>query len=193
VNERTSVLAGWAGEAKRNAGWLIFLGVVMIILGVIAIASPFITGLAVTVVVGAMLTISGIARTIAAFKADSFGQGALAFIGGVLVTIAGLIMMFRPGLGLATLTLMLAAVFITKGVFEIIMSFRMKPEKGWGWMLFNGIAAVLLGIFLMAEWPMSGNWAIGTLAGIEILVSGWTMVSIGGAARSAASEVEDAA
>jgi uncharacterized membrane protein HdeD (DUF308 family) len=138
-----------------------------------------------------MLALSGVTRTVGAFKAETFGQGTLAFLGGVLITIVGLAMMFRPNLGLATLTLMLAAAFFTNGVLAVIMAFRMKPEKGWGWMLFNGIVGVVVGIFLLADWPLSGTWAVGTLAGIEILISGWTMVSIGGAARSAVSEAED--
>ena len=83
---------------------------------------------------------------------------ALAFLGGVLVTIVGLAMTFRPGLGLATLTLMMAAAFLIEGVLNIVMAFRMKPEKGWGWMLFNGLVVAALGVFLMAEWPVSGTW-----------------------------------
>ena len=171
MNERASALADWARKAKKNAGWLIFLGIATIVLGVVALASPYITGLAVTVLVGVMLTFSGVARTIGAFKADSFGQGSLGFLGGALVTIVGLAMMFRPNIGLATLTLMLAAVFFIDGVFSVIMSFRMRPENGWGWMLFNGIVGVLLGIFLMAEWPVSGTWAVYNAIGKSLKVN----------------------
>ena len=193
MTEAADTVGEWAGEAKKNAGWLTFLGILTVLVGVFAIATPFIAGLAVTIWVGAMLTVSGVSRTIGAFKADSFGQGALAFVGGVLVALAGLIMMFRPGVGMATLTLMLAAAFFVDGGFGIVMSFQVKPQKGWGWMLFSGVTGVLLGVLLMARWPVSGAWAIGTLAGIEMLINGWSLVSIGGAARSVASEVESAA
>lgn len=109
ITDKTSAMADWAKETRKNSGWLIFLGVLTIILGVIAIASPYITGLTVTVIVGVSLLFSSIARIVGAFKADSFGQGALAFVGGLLTGAAGLIMVLRPGLGLATLTLILAA------------------------------------------------------------------------------------
>ena len=173
----------WIEKAKKNAGWLIALGVIEIIAGILAIGSPLITGIAVTILVGAMLVVAGIARIISVFKADSFGSGVLAFIGGLLGTIAGFLLLARPGIGLATLTLLMAAYLIADGVSRVVLAFRIKPAGGWGWMVFGGLISVLLGLFIGWEWPLSGTWAIGTWVGVHLLVTGMSTISIGRSAR----------
>ena len=149
----------WIEEAKKNTGLLIFLGVLTVILGFIAIGAPMITGVAVSIMVGALLFIAGIAQVVHAFKSGQWGTGILGTLIGVLGVIAGLLMMFRPVTGLLTITLMLAIYFIVDGIFEIIASFKIKPDSGWGWVLFNGIIALLLGLMIWRQWPVSGAWA----------------------------------
>jgi len=178
----------WLAEAKKNAGWLVGLGVLTVIAGFLAVAAPLASGLGVAVFVGAAVLVGGTARLIASFKAESFGQGAIAVLGGALAVIAGLIMMARPGLALATMTLMLAVYLLVDGVFGAIVAFGMRPQKGWGWMLFSAATGVLVGILLLREWPLTGMWAIGTLAGIHLMVSGFSMISIGSMARRLAGD-----
>ena len=180
---------GWLEEAKKNAGWLVALGVLTVIAGILAIASPLLSGLTVVVFIGLALAIGGVARTIAAFSAGSFGQGTLAFIGGILAFGAGLILAARPGIGLATLTLMLGAYLLVDGFSSAVLAFRVRPESGWGSMLFSAAMGVILGFFLLREWPLSGLWAIGTLLGVNLLVSGFSLISVGSAARSLAKRV----
>jgi uncharacterized membrane protein HdeD (DUF308 family) len=90
------------------------------------------------------------------------------------------------------LTLFLAAYFLIDGICEIIAAFKIKPDQGWGWMLFNGVIAVLLGAMIWRQWPVSGAWAIGILVGVHILISGWSMVIFGTGARRFAGAIEDA-
>jgi uncharacterized membrane protein HdeD (DUF308 family) len=179
----------WVGVAKKNSGWLIALGVIQIIVGILAIMAPLVTGIATTLLVGGFLVVAGFMRVIGAFKAGSFGRGLLAFLAGVLAVVAGFLMLARPGLGLATLTLMLAAFLFATGISEIILAFHVRPEKGWGWMVFDGVIAILLGLLIGWQWPVSGMWAVGTLVGIHILINGWTGIMVGIGARSAAKEV----
>jgi uncharacterized membrane protein HdeD (DUF308 family) len=141
--------------------------------------------------VGFLLILAGITRTIFAFKAQSWGKGILAFVLGLLTLLVGLAMVFRPVLGLTSLTLVLAAYFFIDGIFEIFEAFDLKPLKGWGWMLFGGIVSVLLGFMIWAQWPVSGAWAIGILVGIKLIFAGWAMVGIGAAGRSIAGTAED--
>ncbi len=173
----------WIEEAKKNTGLLIFLGVLTVILGFIAIGAPMITGVAVSIMVGALLFIAGIAQVVHAFKSGQWGTGILGTLIGVLGVIAGLLMMLRPVTGLLTITLMLAIYFIVDGIFEIIASFKIKPDSGWGWVLFNGIIALLLGLMIWRQWPVSGAWAVGILVGIHILFSGFSMIFLGTAAK----------
>jgi len=185
------IVSSWVKDAKKNAGWLIFLGAVSVIVGMMALGSPLVAGMSVAIVVGCFMLVAGISHIIGAFKAGSFGSGTLAFLGGLFTTVAGLLMFFRPLFGLATLTLILAAYFFFEGITGIALAFRIKPEKGWGWMLFSSILALLLGIFIFRQWPISGAWAIGTLVGIHLLFRGWSFIAIGMAARSGLSEVQE--
>jgi uncharacterized membrane protein HdeD (DUF308 family) len=183
----------WVHHAKRNATLLIILGVLMVIFGVLAIASPLMTGLAVAMFVGALMLVSGVLRIVAAIKSGHWGSGILGTLLGLLGIAAGIILLARPLLGLATLTLLLAAYFLATGICEIMVSFKMKPEKSWGWMLFGGIVSVLLGFMIWRQWPVSGAWAIGVLVGIHILVIGFTMIFVGSGARGIAGDLDDAA
>lgn len=186
-----AVAAPLAKAVKKDATTLIILGVLTVILGVLAMMSPMVAGMTVAVMVGFLLIIGGIARTIFAFKAQSWGKGILAFVLGVLTLLIGLVMVFRPVLGLTSLTMVLAAYFFIDGFFEIFEAFDLKPLKGWGWMLFGGIVSVLLGFLIWRQWPVSGAWAIGILVGIKLIFAGVAMVAIGGAGRSVAGAAED--
>ncbi len=174
---------------RRRA--LIIFGALTVILGILAMMAPLVAGVAVSVTGGILLIIGGIMRTLFAFKCKSWGKGILAFVLGVLTLLIGLVMVFKPILGLTSLTLVLAAYFFVDGIFEIFESFDLKPLKGWGWMLFGGIVSVLLGIMIWRQWPVSGVWAIGILVGIKLVFAGWAMVGIGAAGRSIAGTAED--
>ena len=175
--------SGWAENAKKNAGLIVFLGVLTVIAGFFSLVMPWASGVGVTLAVGVALAIGGAARLVGAFHAGSFGLGALAFIGGALTLVAGVILFARPGFGLATLTLMLGAYLLADGIFGALLAFQFRPEQGWGWMLFSAAMAGLLGVLLLKEWPLSGLWAIGTLVGINMLFAGFSLISIGSAAR----------
>lgn len=173
---------------KRSAGLGMALGIGIAIAGVLAVISPFIAGLSVTIAVGVLLVVSGVSRLFLAFKMGSFGRGLLMFVLGLLTLAAGGYLVARPGIGLQTLTLVLAAYLFVDGVFEIIYAFRLRPIKGWGWTLFSGIAALVLGIMIWRQFPVSGMWAVGTIAGIHMIFAGSSMASLSRAARSDAKD-----
>ena len=184
--------ATWFDEAKKNSGFLIFLGIMTVIFGVLAVGAPLMTGIAVAVMVGFLLLFMGIARIVHALKSGQWGTGIWGTLIGLLAVIAGLMTIFRPMVGLMSLTLFLAVYFFIDGVCEIIAAFKMKPDQGWGWLLFNGIVAVLLGVMIWRQWPVSGAWAIGILVGVHILITGWSMIILGTGARRVAGAIEDA-
>jgi uncharacterized membrane protein HdeD (DUF308 family) len=182
-------ISDWAQEVKKNAGWLVALGVLTVIAGLLAMASPLLSGMGVSVFIGIAMVVAGVARTVGAFRAGSFGQGALAFIGGILTFVAGVILATRPGFALATLTLLLGGYLLVDGISGALLAFHVRPEKGWGWMLFSAAMGVVLGILLLKEWPLSGLWAVGTLVGINLLFAGFSIISVGSAARGLAKRV----
>jgi uncharacterized membrane protein HdeD (DUF308 family) len=182
----------WVKDAKQNAGWLIVLGIISIVVGVLAIASPLVAGKALTIFIGVLMIINGVSQLLHTFKAGSFGAGVLGFLGGILTTFAGLLMFFRPLFGLAVLTGILAAYFLIDGISSITLGIRVRPESGWVWMIFSGALALLLGVYIFAKWPISGVWVIGTLIGIHFLFRGWALTAVGLAARGELSQAEEA-
>ena len=189
MSELREAVGAWAPRAAKNAGWLMALGVMTAIAGVLAVGSPLAAGLAVSVVVGVALLIAGVTRTMGAFSAGSFGQGALAAIGGIVAFVAGAISVARPGLGLEALTLMLGGYLLVDGVSGAVLAFHVRPQKGWGWMLCSSALSVVLGFMLLQDWPLSGLWAVGTLVGINLIFSGAALVSVGSSARGLVSRM----
>lgn len=178
------------GTLKRHAGVGMAVGILIIVAGVLALLSPTVAGLSVAMAVGALFIASGVSRLFLAFKMGSFGRGLLVFVMGLLAIIAGGYMLARPGMGLATLTLFLAVYFFVSGVFEIVWAFRLKPIQGWGWTLASGIAALILGVMIWRQFPVSGTWAVGTLVGIHMLFGGTALASLSHRARSAVKGVQ---
>ena len=186
-----AVAAPLAKAVKKDSTALIVLGILTVILGVLAMMAPIMTGVTVALILGILLIGAGIMRTIFAFKCKSWGKGILVFVLGLLTLLVGLYMVVRPGLALATLTLVLAIYFFVDGIFEIIEAFDLKPVKGWGWMLFGGIVSVVLGIMIWRGWPERSMLFVGILVGIKLIFAGSAMVGIGAAGRSIAGTAED--
>lgn len=180
--------AGLVDAIRENAGLTVASGVVLIIAGVLAIFSPLVAGLSITIMVGAMLAVSGISQCFLAFRAGAFGRALVVFVVGVLMTVAGFYMINQPASGLATLTLILMAYLIASGILEIVVAFQLKPADGWGLEFANGAVTLILGILLWRQFPLSGAWAIGILFGIKMLFSGWALVFIGRGAKKLISE-----
>jgi len=177
---------------KQNSGWAIAIGVLSVITGFLAIMVPYIAALSVTVFVGALLSISGVSQLIFAFKTGSIGRGLLTFVLGLLAIGVGLYMMFNPGMGLLTLTLLLAVYFFVSGISEIIGAWQMRPVKGWVWALISGVASLVLGVMIWRQFPVSGEWAVGILTGIRMIFGGMWVTAIGRGVRGAAAEVQAA-
>ena len=189
MDTETKVLSN---ALKENAGVTVAAGVALAIMGLLSIMAPLFTGAAVTILVGILMLAAGITRGVFAFRAQTFGKGALMFLLGGIVALGGLLLLARPLIGLASLTMVLAAFFFADGIIEAIYAFQLRPVKGWGWMLLSGISSGLLGFFIVYEWPVSGAWAIGVLVGVRLLFSGWSVIALGSLSRSVIDEVESA-
>jgi uncharacterized membrane protein HdeD (DUF308 family) len=175
---------------RQNAGWAVGIGILLLVLGLLSVASPLASGLAVTVSVGALLIIGGVAKCLLAFRAGAFGRAVLVFLFGVLTLIVGGYMVSQPLAGLASITLFLAAYFVATGIVAIVASVQMKPAKGWGWMLANAIVTLLLGAMIWGQWPMSGAWAVGVLFGVQLAMTGMALLTAGSAVRQVTAAVK---
>ncbi|KAB2869400.1 MAG: HdeD family acid-resistance protein [Bauldia sp.] len=168
---------------RNNWGWFLALGIIFIVGGVFAIFAPGAASLAVTLVVAIVFMWVGIMQIIGAFSDRSGGGFIWQLLIGLIMLIGGLAVYFNPVLGALTLTIVVAAMFIAKGVFQVIMAFQIRPHGSWGWVLVAGILAIVVGLLIWSEWPISGLWALGTLAGISLIFSGWSYVMMAMLAR----------
>ena len=161
---------------KNASRGSILWGFLLAFLGLFAMMTPAVSGIATTFMLGALLLSSGIGMVIYAFRSDSFGTGVLRFLFGGITVLAALWMFVNPGMALASLTLFLAAYFVVDGLFQIFASFGLA--KGKGWVIFNGIVSVLLGLMIWSSWPISGIWAVGILVGVKLIVAGMAMMAL---------------
>ncbi len=180
-----------AQPLKKASNRGMIWGVLTIFLGILAIGSPLVSGLAVAITVGAVLLLAGISMTLFAFQAPSFGRGVLRFLFGALTVLVGISALSQPGIALVNLTLLLGIYFIADGVMALIVAFNVKPTPGWGWMTFNGAVTIALGWMILKGWPVSGVWAVGILVGVRLLFAGMTMLTLGTAGRQIADSLND--
>jgi len=164
--------------------WFTVLGVVLVILGVLAIAFPFITTIAAKVFLGWLFLIGGVVQIVHAFSTQRWSEFFLDLLLGVLFVVAGGWLAFFPLTGIITLTIFLAALFVAEGILEIIMAFRLNPRTGWVWLLISGIIAIAAGVLIFAGLPSTAAWAIGLLVGINLLASGFAYLFLAAAAKA---------
>ena len=177
----------------ENWGWFMALGIALIILGTVAIVSPYIATVAAGLFFGWLLLIGGVVQIVHAFFTKTWGGFFLDLLIGILYAVGGFLMVTNLLAGIVTLTLLLIAVFIANGILEIIMAFQLRPAKGWGWVLTGGIVSILVGLMIWAKLPSSAVWAIGLLVGIRMIFSGWSFVALALAGKSAREGGEAAA
>jgi len=176
-----------AGIIKKATGWYIAIGVLFILLGMFAIAEPFVAGLGVTLLVGWMLVFGAVAHFISAFKGGGAQRVILQALVGLIYLIGGGYFLTHTIMGVSTLTLLLATVILVEGILEFVAYFRMRGTGGSGWLLVNGVVTVLLGGLIWFHWPSSTVWAIGTIVGVNLLMTGISRLMLGLAARKAIS------
>ena len=164
---------------RANARLGALSGFIMVVLGILAIASPFISGIAASTLVAATMVAAGMTTIFFCFKAGSFGSGFTQFFFGGITTLAGTIMLAMPIETMAALTALLLAYFIVDGIYTIYTGIKRKPAEGWGWVVTSGVASLVLGGLLAYQWPDSGAYAIGLLVGIRLLFAGWSVAMLG--------------
>jgi len=169
-----------------HAHWKLFLaqGIVMMVLGVLAVALPNIATLAIEIFVGWLFFIGGIFRAMSVWHTRQAPGFAWALLTAVLSIVLGLILVFRPMAGVLTLTMVLVAFFIVEGIASIIGAIEHRQHlRSWGWVLFSGVVDLLLAYLIWQGWPSSASWAIGLLVGVNMLFLGLSLVMTALAAR----------
>lgn len=164
-------------EISKKWGWILAIGVLMVILGTIGIGATFALTLTTVMFFGILILIGSGFQLLDAFRYKGWS-----LIGKMLIALlylaVGFIMVKNPLLASTTLTLFIAWALIAVGIVRIIMAFQLRGVDGWIWTLISGIAAIVLGIMILNNWPESGLWVIGMFVAIELIFNGWGMIML---------------
>ena len=171
------------GALKRNCGWMLALGIVMVALGMMGLGMVGAMTVLSVLYFGFMLLFGSGIQLVQAFQADGWSGRIWQIVIALLYLGAGIVVISDPVLASATLTLALACCFVAVGVVRIIMALRLRGGQGWVWTLIAGIAAIVLGVMILNRWPVDSLWVIGVLVSIELIFAGWSQIAIAVAAR----------
>jgi uncharacterized membrane protein HdeD (DUF308 family) len=164
---------------RAKWGWIVALGVVYVIVGFIALGSVALATVASVLVVGVMMIIAGVTEVISAFQIKSWGRFLLWVLLGLLYIVAGFVTFENPLLAAVVLTLILGASLVASGIVRIILAFSMKRETPWTLVLLSAVITLLLGLLILAHWPVSSLYILGLFLGIDLIMAGAGWIGVG--------------
>ncbi|SDJ65620.1 Uncharacterized membrane protein HdeD, DUF308 family [Bradyrhizobium sp. Rc2d] len=170
-----------SGIAALHAkwGWIVALGVIYLVAGFVALGSVVMATVASVIVVGAMMIVAGAAEIIGAFQMKSWGKFLIWALLGVLYVIAGSLTFENPLFAAVLLTLFLGASLVASGVVRLFLAFSMKRESPWVWVALSGAITLLLGLLIVARWPVNSVYILGLFLGIDLIMAGAGWISLG--------------
>ena len=180
-------------DISKRATWSIVMGVLTAAIGVFMIVYPMATATVTTIFIGWSLVFVGVAQFIFAFQSTGAGDFFLKLLTSLLYGITGLALVFFPISGVAALTILVGSAFIVQAALLVTTAFKLRPITGWGWFLADGIADAAIAILILAGWPSSSTWAIGTLVGVSVLMTGVSRVIIASRIKSGVGEIRNLA
>jgi uncharacterized membrane protein HdeD (DUF308 family) len=160
-------------------GWIVALGIVYMVAGLIALGSVVTATIASVFVVGIMMLIAGVAEVINAFQVKTWGRFLLWLLLGVLYIVAGFLTFENPLLAAALLTLLLGAALVASGIMRIGLGFGMKEATPWIWVALSGLITFLLGLVILTHWPVASLYVLGILLGIDLILAGAGWIGTG--------------
>jgi uncharacterized membrane protein HdeD (DUF308 family) len=164
---------------RAKSGWIIALGVVYVVAGIIALGSVVFATLVSVFIVGIMMLIAGVAEVINAFQIKSWGGFIIWLLLGALYIVAGFLTFENPALAAAILTLFLGVALIVSGIMRGILAFSMQAAMPWVWVLVSAIITFLLGLVIVAHWPVSSLYTLGIFLGVDLVIAGSSWIGIG--------------
>jgi uncharacterized membrane protein HdeD (DUF308 family) len=181
----TNLQSKMSAAVREHWKAFLFEGVLLVVLGLAAIIVPPLASLAVTIFLGWMFLVSGVAGLALTFWARQMPGFWWSLISAALAVAAGIILLARPVQGVLTLTIVVGAYFLAEGVTSIMYALEHRRElsERWSWMLFAGLLDILIAFMIISGLPGSADWAVGLLVGINLLFGGASLIGMALAAR----------
>jgi uncharacterized membrane protein HdeD (DUF308 family) len=179
-NSGPQSLADGIRALRSKWGWIVGFGVFSVIAGFIALGSGVMLATATAVlIIGFMMLMAGVVEIVAAFNAKDWGHRILWLLLGALYVFAGFVCIQNPFQAATLLTLMLGIALIVVGLLRIFLATRMKQGTPWGWVVVSGIISFLLGLMIVAKWPISSAYVLGIFLGVDLIFMGTGWITIG--------------
>lgn len=166
-------------ELHARWGWFVGLGIVLLVLGVLALGYVFTATLVSVLFIGAMMVIAGLGQLAHAWRVKRAGGFLFWSASGLFYLAAGLFAMFNPIQGASMLTLLLGAMLIAVGFLRIWLWFSNRGQRGWGWLGLSGVLTLAIGLLIAANWPANSLWILGLLLAVDLLFQGWSALLLG--------------
>lgn len=173
---------------RRFSNMFLIEGIVLVVLGVLAVAVPQVATIAVTIFLGWLFLISGVVGLATTFMARGMPGFWWALLSALVAIAAGLVLVASPAQGALSLTFVLVAFFLIQGVATVMYAIDHRKELSgrWGFMLFSGLITLVLAAMIFAGLPGTAGWALGLLVGIDMVFGGFALIAMAMAAKSAA-------
>ena len=171
--------------SKQVSGFSIVLSILLIVCGILAIMLPVAMSLGVVILIAWLLIIGGVVQFVHAFSCRGIGHIIWKLLVAVCYVITGIYLRVHPFIGIATLTLVLAVFLAAEGLVDIFGYISTRKSGVSGWLLFDGIITLVLGVMIWRQWPAGSLWVIGTLAGLNMMMTGFTRLMLTFAVRRA--------
>ena len=164
-------------EMIHNWGWFLAFGIILMVLGIAAIVRSITATVASMMFFGWLLLFGGIIEFIDAFMVGKWAGFFLHLLAAILFGAVGLLLLMRPVISAEAATFLMSMFFLIGGLYQLI-SAVWTHLPGWGWQAVNGVVSSVLGFLLMAQWPISGLYAIGLFIGIDLIFAGWSWIAM---------------
>ena len=162
----------------RSRSWTILFGVLCLLVGLFGLAAPVVLSLTAGMVIGTVLTVAGIVMFFYALVARGWGAGRSTVLAGLLSAIVGLLILTHLDVAVRLASIAVGVVFLISGVERFLSGWTIRPVNGWWLGIVEGVLSVLLGIFLLVQWPASGLWWIGIIVAIRVLLIGIVLLML---------------
>lgn len=164
-------------EMLQNWGWFLAFGIALMLLGIAAIIRSFMTTAAPMSFFAWLFVCGGILEYVHAFMVGNWTGFWLHLLAAILFAIIGIVMLVKPTMSVEAFTVVMSIFLLIGGLYQLNFAIW-THVPGWGWHVLNGTVAAVLGGLLLAQWPISGLWVIGLFIGIDLVLYGWTWISL---------------
>lgn len=168
----------FSSAVKKNSSRIFWIGIFMAAVGALAIVFPFATSLTANFMVGWVFVFMGGLTIATSFAVTGTGPFFSVLLLGLLTLAAGVFLLTNPGQGLLILTLIVAIIFMFEGAYYLMAAFDLRPEDGWGWLLFSGVISIAVGLMIVAKLQGASLVILGIMIGVNFLSSGISMIMI---------------